>query len=43
MSLDSFLKTYKTSEMKGFFPYEGLDDPEWLNKSQLPPYGTSFI
>ena len=27
-SLDSFLKTYKTSETKGFFPYEWLDCPQ---------------
>ena len=27
-SLDSFLKAYKTSETKVYFPYEWLDDPE---------------
>ena len=27
-SLDSFLKAYKTSETKGFFPYEWFDDPD---------------
>ena len=27
-SLDSFLKTYKTEETKGFFPYEWFDNPE---------------
>ena len=26
-SLDSFLKAYKTSETKGFFPYEWFDCP----------------
>ena len=27
-SLDSFLKTYETSETKGFFPYELFDCPQ---------------
>ena len=27
-SLDSFLKAYKTSETKGFFPYEWFDSPK---------------
>ena len=27
-SLDSFLKAYKTSERKGFFPYEWFDHPD---------------
>ena len=27
-SLDSFLKAYKTSETKGFFPCECFDHPE---------------
>ena len=37
-SLDSFLKAYKTSETKGFFPYEWFDCPQKMNNSELPPY-----
>ena len=36
-SLDSFLKAYKTSETKGFFPYEWFDCPQKMNNSELPP------
>ena len=35
-SLDSFLKAYKTSETKGFFPYEWFDSPNKLDASFLP-------
>ena len=41
-SLDSFLKTYKTSETKGFFPYERFDCPEQMNNSDLPNYDEFF-
>ena len=41
-SLDSFLKAYKTSETKGYFPYEWFDCPEKLNDTQLPPYESFF-
>ena len=41
-SLDSFFKAYKTSETKGFFPYEWFDSPQKLNNSELPPYDTFF-
>ena len=41
-SLDSFLKTYKTNETKGFFPYEWFDSPEKLDATFLPPYGCLF-
>ena len=41
-SLDSFLKAYKTSETKGYFPYEWFDCPEKLNDTQLPPYEPFF-
>ena len=36
-SLDSFLKAYKTSQTKGFFPYEWFDCPQKMNNSELPP------
>ena len=41
-SLDSFLKAYKTSETKGFFPYEWFDCPQKINNSELPPYAAFF-
>ena len=37
-SLDSFLKAYKTSETKGFFPIEWFDCPKKINNSELPPH-----
>ena len=33
-SRDSFLKAYKTSETKGFFPYEWFDCPQKMNNSE---------
>ena len=42
-SLDSFLEAYKTSETKGFFPYEWFDCPQTMNNSQLPPYDAFFF
>ena len=41
-SLDSFLKAYKTSETKKFFPYEWFDCPEKLNEPVLPPYESFY-
>ena len=41
-SLDSFLKAYKTSETKGFFPYKWFDIPQKMNNSELPPYDPFF-
>ena len=41
-SLDSFLKAYKTSETKGFFPYEWFDYPQKMNNSEPPPYDAFF-
>ena len=41
-SLVSFLKTYKTEETNGFFPYEWFDNPEKLNYKELPPYDSFF-
>ena len=35
-SLDSFLKAYKTSETKGFFPYEWFDHPDKMHNTELP-------
>ena len=36
-SLDSILKAYKTSETKGFFPYEWFDHPDKMQITKLPP------
>ena len=41
-SLDSFLKAYKTSEIKGSLPYELFDSPEMLDANFLPPYDCFF-
>ena len=41
-SVDSFLRAYKTSETKGFLPYEWFDRPQKMNNSELPPYDTLF-
>ena len=41
-SLDSFLKAYKTSETKGFFPYEWFDHLEKMQKPELPPYDAFY-
>ena len=41
-SLDFFLEAYKTSETKGFFPYEWFDSPEKLDATFLPPYDCFF-
>ena len=37
-SLDSFLKAYKTSETKGFFPYKWFDHTDKMQSTELPPY-----
>ena len=34
-TLDSFLKAYKASEMKAYFPYEWFDTPNKLDEQQL--------
>ena len=39
---DSFLKAYKASETKGFFPYEWFDNPDKLDFPGLPPYEAFF-
>ena len=40
--LDSFIKTYKTSQTKDFFPYEGFDSADKLENQELPPYKALF-
>ena len=35
-SLDSFLKAYKTSETKRFFPYEWFDHPDKMQIPEIP-------
>ena len=37
-SYSKFLKAFKITEGKSFFPYEFLDDPDKLNYPELPPY-----
>ena len=34
----SFLKAYKASEMKGYFPYEWFDTPNKPDEQQIPSY-----
>ena len=41
-SLDSFLKAYKTSVTKGFFPYEWFDHADKMQNTELPPYDASY-
>ena len=41
-SLDSFLKSYKTSETKTLFPYEWFDHPDKMQKTELPPYDAFY-
>ena len=41
-TLDSFLKAYKASETKGFFPYEWFDSPGKFDFPELPPYEAFF-
>ena len=41
--LDSFLKAYKTSETKGFFPYEWFDHTDKMQNTELPPHDAFFV
>ena len=41
-SPDSFLKAYKTSETKGFFPYEWFDHPDKMQNPELPQYDAFY-
>lgn len=38
VSLDKWLKAYKCTMTKGFFPYEWFDDYNLLEQKHLPPY-----
>ena len=41
-SLDSFVRAYKTSETKGFFPYDWFDHPDKIQNPELPPYDAFY-
>ena len=41
-SLDSFLKAYRTSETKVFFPYKWFDHPDKMQNTELPPYDAFY-
>ena len=41
-SLDSFFKAYKTSETKGFLPYERFDHSDKMQNTELPPYDAFY-
>ena len=40
--LDSFLKVYKTSEAKRFFPYEWFNHLDKTQSTELPPYDAFY-
>ena len=41
-SPDSILKAYKSSETKGFFPYEWFDHPDKMQNPELTPYDVFY-
>ena len=41
-SLDSFLKAYKTSKTRRFFPNDWFDDPDKVQNTELPPYDAFY-
>ena len=41
-TLDFLLKAYKTSETKGFFPYEWFDHTDKMKNPKLPPYDAFY-
>ena len=41
-SLDSFLKAYKTSETKRFFPYEWFDHSDKIQNTEVPLYDAFY-
>ena len=40
--LDSFLKAYRTSKAKGFFPYEWFDHPDKMQNKEFPPFDAFY-
>ena len=42
VSYSAFLKAYKISEAKSYFPYEWFDHPSKLDFPRLPPYETFY-
>ena len=40
--LDSFLKAYKTSETKSFFPYKWSDHRDRLQNPEFPPFDAFY-
>jgi hypothetical protein len=41
-SYSQYMKAYKCTEQKGFFPYEWMTSLDKLNVSQLPPHEAFF-
>ena len=41
-NLDSFLKAYKTSESKNFFPSERFDHPDKMQNTEIDPYDALY-
>ena len=41
-SLESFLKAYRKSESKRFFPYEWFHHPDKMQNLELPPYDAFY-
>ena len=41
-SIDSFLKVYKTSKTKKFFPYECFDHPDKMQNTEFLPYDAFY-
>ena len=41
-TMDSFVKAYKASQTKSFFPYEQFDSPDKLDCTELPPFENFF-
>jgi hypothetical protein len=42
-SYSQYLKAYKCTEQKGFFPYEWMTSLDKLNVSQLPPHNNKDV
>ena len=41
-NLDSFLKAHKTSETRGFLPYDWFYYPDKMHNTELPPYDAFY-